>query len=319
MESHLVCTSHSPILYVRPHKPDYEDEVFGKLAERRAAIEEFDPEVIFVFGPDHYAGFHLRNMPTFCIGRGEATAVDDVGGFPGSLDVDSETGLGLINFLREEGFDPAQSLKMTVDHGFSQTMKNVMGELDAFPCVPIFIGGMAAPFLTFKRSRQFGEAIGKFAKSLNKRVLFMASGGLSHHPTKYYPLLGEGTPEVQAWQMEGSDGGSFTKDEWFQQLLDLHIEGGQMLYAGTRTKKDIRLNPEIDQKFLDVIVTGDLSPLDGWEIEGLFESAGLGFTELHTWVAAISANMSCGGNPPVIDFYIDTLEYAIGYGIIHAN
>ena len=92
-----------------------------------------------------------------------------------------------------------------------------------------------------------------------------------------------------------------------------------MLYAGTRTKKDIRLNPEIDQKFLDVIVTGDLSPLDGWEIEGLLESAGVGFTELHTWVAAISANISCGGNPPVIDFYIDTLEYAIGYGIIHAH
>ena len=153
MTSHLVCTSHSPILYLRPEKPDYEDEIFRTLAERRAAVEAFDPGVAFVFGADHYAGFHLNAMPSFCIGRGEAAAVDDVGGFPGALDVDAEAALGLLEHLRTEGFDPAQSLKMTVDHGFSQTMKNVMGTLDAFPCVPVFIGAMTTPFLPFRRSR----------------------------------------------------------------------------------------------------------------------------------------------------------------------
>ncbi len=139
MKSHLVCTSHSPILYLRPEKPDYEDAIFATLAERRRAVRDFEPEIAFVFGSDHYAGFHLNAMPSFCIGRGEATAVDDVGGFPGPLDVDDEAGLGLLEHLRAEGFDPAQSLKMAVDHGFSQTMKNVMGELDAYPCVPVFI------------------------------------------------------------------------------------------------------------------------------------------------------------------------------------
>ena len=55
MNSHLVCTSHSPILYLRPEKPDCEDELFGVLAERRAAVRAFDPEIVFVFGADHYA------------------------------------------------------------------------------------------------------------------------------------------------------------------------------------------------------------------------------------------------------------------------
>ncbi len=319
MDTHLVCTSHSPILYVRPHKPDYEDTVFAKLEERRQAVADFDPDLVVIFGPDHYAGFHFRAMPLFCIGRGEAEAVDDVGGFPGKLDVDQETALGILEAVRADGFDPAQSLKMTVDHGFSQTMKNVMGTLDAYPCVPIFIGGMAPPFLPFKRSRLFGEAVGRYLKTTDKRVLFLASGGLSHHPTKYYPLLGEGTPEVAAWQMEGADGGTFTKEEWFKDLLEKHIEGGQMLYDGTRTKQHIRLNPEVDRQFLDVITSGDLTPLDDWKLEDLFENAGVGFTELHSWVAAISANLACGGHAPVVDYYYDSLEYAIGYGIIHAN
>ena len=65
----------------------------------------------------------------------------------------SEAALGLLEHLRAEGFDPAQSLKMTVDHGFSQTMKNVMGALDAWPCVPVFISAMTTPFLPFRRSR----------------------------------------------------------------------------------------------------------------------------------------------------------------------
>ncbi len=319
METQLVCTSHSPILYVRPNKPDYEDTVFAKLAERRDAIAAFDPEIVFVFGPDHYAGFYLNAMPTFCIGRGSATAVDDVGGFPGRLDVDRDVALVLLHYLRGEDFDPAQSLKMTVDHGFSQTMKNVLGELNAYPCVPIFVGGMAPPLLQFKRTRRLGAAVGRFARSLDKRVLFLASGGLSHHPTKYYPLLGEGTPEIEAWQMEGAAGGTFTKEQWFENLLAGHIEGGQMLADGRRTKQHIRLNPEIDRQFLDVITTGDLSPLDAWQMEDLFEKAGIGFTELHSWVAAISANLACGGHAPVVDFYLDSLAYAIGYGIIHAD
>ena len=319
MTSHLVCTSHSPILYLRPEKPDYEDEIFRTLAERRAAVEAFDPGVAFVFGADHYAGFHLNAMPSFCIGRGEAAAVDDVGGFPGALDVDAQAALGLLEHLRTEGFDPAQSLKMTVDHGFSQTMKNVMGEIDAWPCVPVFIGAMATPFLPFRRSRELGAAVGRYAAGLGKRVLFLASGGLSHHPARYYPPIGEGSPEVAAWQMEGSAGGTFTDEEWFRTLFDMHVEGARMLADGRRTRAQVRLNPETDRAFLDILVSGDLAPLDDWDVGVLFETAGMGFAEVHGWIAATAAHLACGGGSPTVDFYRDTLEYAIGYGIVHAD
>ena len=319
MGSHLVCTSHSPILYLRPEKPDYEDDLFRVLGERRAAVRAFDPEIVFVFGADHYAGFHLNAMPSFCIGRGVAEAVDDVGGFPGALDVDGAAGLGLLEFLRGAGFDPAQSLKMTVDHGFSQTMKNVLGELDAYPSVPIFTGAMTTPFLPFRRSRAFGAAVGRYAASLDRRVLFLASGGLSHHPARYYPPIGEASPEVEAWQMEGGAGGTFTDAEWFDTLYEMHVEGARMLADGRRTREQVRLNPEIDRAFLDILASGDLAPLDGWEVGALFETAGIGFTEVHGWIGAAAAHLACGGTPPVVDFYLDTLEYAIGYGIVHAG
>ena len=319
MNSALVCTSHSPILYVRPEAPPYEEDVFAALAARRAAVLAFNPEVVFFFGADHFAGFHLNAMPAFCVGIGTATAVDDVGGFPGDLDVDAVAARGLVRHLRGQAFDVALSERMTVDHGFSQTMKNVFGELDGFPCVPIFIGGMCRPFLQFERTRRFGRAIGQYAASLRKRVLFAGSGGLSHHPTRYYPLPGEADPEVEAWQMAGPLGGTFTWDGWLKRLFDMHVEGGRMLRDGRRTREQIRLNPAVDQAFLDVLVSGDLSPLDGWLMEDLLETAGIGFTELHGWVAAVAANLACGGAAPTVDFYIDSLEYAIGFGIIHAD
>ena len=59
--------------------------------------------------------------------------------------------------------------------------------------------------------------------------------------------------------------------------------------------------------------------LDDWDVGALFEKAGIGFTEVHGWIGAVSANLACGGAAPVVDFYLDTLEYAIGYGIVHAD
>ena len=92
-----------------------------------------------------------------------------------------------------------------------------------------------------------------------------------------------------------------------------------MLADGRRTREQVRLNPDRDRAFLDTIVSGDLAALDDWDMAGLVEQAGIGFTELHGWVAAAAANFACGGGAPVVDFYRDTLEYAIGYGIVHAD
>ena len=50
------------------------------------------------------------------------------------------------------------------------------------PILPIFVNAAAPPVPTYRRARQLGELVGRFAMCSGKRVLFAASGGLSHDP-----------------------------------------------------------------------------------------------------------------------------------------
>jgi len=310
----LVCVSHSPIIMIRARPPKEEDQLLAYYAQCAQHITQFDPEQVVVFGTDHFAGFYLSLMPAHCVGL-EAEAVDDVGGFPGRLNVPYDDALALVQHLRGSDFDTAVSYKMRIDHGFSQPLKRLLGAHDRYPVIPVFIGALVPPYLPFKRSRLLGQAIGRFVAASGKRTLFIGSGGLSHHPTRYYPALGEGAPDVAAWQMDGSRGGSFSDEQWLQRLYDMHVEGAQMLISGARTRADIRLNPDVDQKFLDLITRGALASLDDWSQEELVETAGIGFLESHTWVCATAAHMAAGGAAPARKMYAPTLEYGIGYAM----
>ncbi|MBS2140862.1 hypothetical protein KCA24_32060, partial [Escherichia coli] len=84
--------------------------------------------------------------------------------------------------VMKSGIDLAVSYCMQVDHGFSQPLEFLLGGLDKVPVLPVFINGVATPLPGFQRTRMLGEAIGRFTSTLNKRVLFLGSGGLSHQP-----------------------------------------------------------------------------------------------------------------------------------------
>jgi len=310
----LVCVSHSPIIMIRARAPREEEQLLAYYAQCAQDIAQFAPEQVVIFGTDHFAGFYLSLMPAYCIGL-DAEAVDDVGGFPGRLRVPYAQALALVHDLRQSDFDTAVSYKMRIDHGFSQPLKRLLGAHDRYPVIPVFIGALVPPYLPFKRSRLLGQAIGRFVAASGKRTLFIGSGGLSHHPTRYYPPLGEGAPEVAAWQMDGSRGGSFSDQAWLQRLYDMHVEGAQMLVSGTRTQADIRLNPEVDRRFLALVASGALQTLDDWSQQDLVETAGIGFLESHTWVCATAAHMAAGGAAPEQNMYAPTLEYGIGYAM----
>lgn len=313
----LACVSHSPIIMIRARAPREEPEILEHYRRCSAAIGAFDPEAVVIFGCDHYAGFHLSLMPPFCVGLA-AEAVDDVGGFPGALDVPRETALHLVRGLRDAGFDPAVSQRMRVDHGFSQPLHRLLGANDRYPVIPVFIDVANPPLARFARSRRLGEAAGRWAAASGKRVLFIGSGGMSHHPTRYYPLPGTASAEVAAWQLDGDRGGSFTDAQWFRRLLEMHLEGARMLADGTRTAADIRLNPQFDRDFLGAIASGRLEPLDALDPEESLQRAGVGSLELHTWIAATAAELAAGGAAPRHILYAPTLEYGIGYGMAYS-
>ena len=209
---------------------------------------------------------------------------------------------------------------MTVDHAFSQTIHLMLGGLDKKPLIPIFINCITKPFVPLRRSRLLGEAVGKHARSLGKRILFLASGGLSHHPTRYYPAWGDGEKAVAAWQLSGGEHpDSLTREQWLQRLRDMHHEGAEMIAGGTRTARDMCLNETADRRFLELLTAANLKEFDGWDQESLVAEAGIGSMELHTWIAATAAHLACGGDKPLVRHYSVALEIGIAAGVVWAG
>lgn len=318
MKSALVCVSHSPIIMIRAKAPAEEEEIRAYYQSTVEAIRYFDPELVIAFGSDHFSGFFYSLMPPYCLAT-KATAVDDVGGFAGELDVPAETALELVRRLRKSGFDPALSRQMKVDHAFSQPLHRLLGALDARPVIPVFIDTMSDPLISFGRSHSFGQIVGDFAAQTGKRVLFLGSGGLSHHPTRYYPREGQATPEVSGWQLDGERGGTMSEAVWFSRLREMHAEGAVMLVDGRRTPEDICLNPGFDTWFMERIVAGDHAALVALNPEETVKRAGIGSMELHAWIAASAAHQVAGGGLPERSLYVPALEYGIGYGMVTAS
>jgi len=319
MTTAMVCASHSPLLYCYAKAPDDWEAMQAAFAEREKAAQAFDADLVIAFGADHFNGFFLKLMPSFCIGT-RSTAVADIGGFAGKLDVPSELATDLVVNLRANDIDPAVSTDMTIDHAFSQTINNMLGGLDAKPVIPVFINAIAEPFVPFRRTRLLGDAIGRFVAESGKRVLFIASGGMSHNPRRYYPELGDGSPELTAWQKSGGDYvESYTHQQYLDLLEEMHHEGAEMIVRGERTAADMKLNADADAKFLQVFCNESLELFDAWDPHELVAEAGIGSMELHTWIAAAAAHEAAGGGKPVQDYYTVAPELGIACGIVHAG
>ena len=203
----LCSMSHSPLLELSQPPAELAADVETAFAAARKFIAEYDPELVVVFGPDHYNGFFYELMPQFCIGLA-ATSIGDFGSTPGPLDVPRDIAEGLAQAALDGGVDLAVSLRMEVDHGMVQPLEILFGGLDTVPTVPFFINSVAPPFTPVHRVRALGEAVGRYLSGLDKRVLLIGSGGLSHEPP--VPTLETAPPHVVEGLIAGrhpSDGG----------------------------------------------------------------------------------------------------------------
>ena len=76
--------------------------------------------------------------------------------------------------MRSEDFDVAVSYRMPVDHGFVQLWEAMLGDFKSIPILPIFVNAAAPPVPTYRRARQLGKSVGRFA-AFRQEVLFAAS------------------------------------------------------------------------------------------------------------------------------------------------
>ena len=293
-------------------------EVSAALRRLGERIEAFDPELVFQFSPDHYNGFFYDLMPPFCLGV-QAGAVGDWQTHSGPLRVPEDIALGAHAAAAEAGVDLAISYRMLVDHGFTQFWQITVGAADRYPIVPIFINCAAPPLPAFSRVRALGEAIGRYAAGLGKRVLFVGSGGLSHDP----PLPQMATADVlrREFLIAGRNPGPEARAARQERIL----AAGRASAKGEGPCRP--LNPEWDRHVLDLFAQQDLKSFDRFTDEEVNRLGGSGGAEIRAWQAAFAALASAGryeakvAGRYVADllFYRPIPEWIVGMGVMHAH
>jgi aromatic ring-opening dioxygenase catalytic subunit (LigB family) len=179
--------SHGPLL-VRDWAKVPEDErnrvsvAFRELGRRMAAA---CPDVLIEVSPDHWVNFHLENIPAVCIGVGATHEGPpepflkeyphrEMAGHPGFAE-------HLVKTALQEGFEPAFSYRLKLDHGFCIPLWRM--ELAKLPAlVPRIVNSIEPPLPSLERCLRWGGMLRAAIESHPQplRVAVLASGGLSH-------------------------------------------------------------------------------------------------------------------------------------------
>jgi len=311
---YVACVPHVPSLAMiaRNENAEFWDAYDARVAELRA----FDPELIIAFGADHYSNIHLNLAPAFLIGHA-AKAINDCGGTPGRLNVPMDLSEALASALIEQEFDVAVSYDMSVDHGFSNALGNFTGgRLDRFPVIPLHINALNTPRPTMRRCRLLGEAVGRWAATLGKRVAFIGSGGLSHETASVFPQY-HGAPDEKFRDYIVRGGDEARKQEWQDGITAMMVNFTTRMANEPRGPTSVR--PDWDQAFLDVVASGDLARLDSWTEQAIVERGGSGASEARLWLAALAAGRAAGAKTTGVDYYSGATSLGVGAGVVHAT
>src|ERR1700739_68937 len=206
-------------------------------------------------------------MPPFCLGT-EAHSVGYFDSAAGPLSVDAEAAQALAQGVLERGVELTISARMIVDHGFAQPLETLFGRIDGVPVVPIFVNGVATPLCPVRRIRALGTAGGQAASELDRRVLFVASGGLSHDPP--VPVLDGAPPRVADALIEGHPPTPEQRSRGEGRV----VQAGRDYAAGSTAVSPI--NPAWDNRLLDLLERGQLDEFDNLTVDAMAAEGGGG-------------------------------------------
>ena len=298
--------SHSPLLNLPGPSQDLLDDVEGAIAHAREFVEEYDPELVVIFSPDHYNGFFYNVMPPFCIGM-QASGVGDYGTHAGPIDVPEDLAGECAKAVLGAGVDVAVSAGMDVDHGTVQPLEKLFGNATARPVIPIFVNAIAVPLGPLHRCRALGAAVGAYLATLDKRVLVIGSGGLSHSPP--VPTLATAPPAVLQRIVHGEP----MTSEQREARRAAVIEAAKNFADG---QSDLQpLNPVWDHQFLEIIDDGRLAEVDQWSNSFVDDEGGGSAHEIRTWVAAFAALETAGPYQTTVRYYRPAAELIAGFAI----
>lgn len=298
--------SHSPLLNLPGPAADVLDDIGGALAAARDFVEGFDPELVVIFSPDHYNGFFYRLMPPFCIGTA-ATGIGDYGTQTGPLNVPADLATACATAVLDDGVDVAISAGIDVDHGTVQPLQVLFGDAGARPVIPVFINSVATPLGPIRRSRALGTAVGRFLATLDKRVLIVGSGGLSHDPP--VPTLATAPPAALDRIVRGAP----MSPQQRAARQDAVIAAARDFAHGQSSLQP--LNPDWDTAFLELLDTNRLADVDNWSNSWIAAEAGNSAHEVRTWVAAFAALAAFGPYETSSHYYRPVPDLIAGFAV----
>jgi 2,3-dihydroxyphenylpropionate 1,2-dioxygenase len=298
--------SHSPLLNLPGPSRDLLDDIEGAIAQAREFVEDYNPELVVIFSPDHYNGFFYKVMPPFCIGM-NATGIGDYGTQTGPLDVPEDLAAECARAVLNAGVDIAVSASMDVDHGTVQPLEKLFGDATARPVIPIFVNAVAVPLGPLYRCRALGTAVGTYLAGLDKRVLLLGSGGLSHSPP--VPTLATAPPAVRERIVHGRP---MTPEQ--RHARETATADAAKRFAGGESELQ-PLNPPWDHRFLEIIDDEQLADLDQWSNSFVHYEGGSSAHEIRTWVAAFAALETAGPYQITVRYYKPAPELIAGFAI----
>lgn len=285
MASALLCASHTPLMRDGLDEPGVVPAVaegFAQLADR---VRAFAPDLVIQFAPDHFNGFFYDVMPPFCVGAA-AFSIGDWGTRTGALPVPEAFARELAAAVLASDIDIALSYRMAVDHGTTQIWEEMLGAFDRIPIVPIFVNAIAPPLPSYRRARMLGEAVGRHALRSRRRILFAASGGLSHDPP--VPQMAAASDEIRARLIDGRNPGAEARAAREARVR----AAGKAALNGESPQRP--LNPEWDREVLRMLHQGDVAAFDRFDTGEVARIAGCAANETLAWVAAAAAHGVAG-------------------------
>lgn len=271
-------------------------------AQLREKVADIAPDLVVIFGPDHMRNFFFDLMPSFCIGVGEIHSFGDYGSHEGQLPYTAGLGRRIVEAVRDDGFDPAFSLRMGIDHGIVQPYEVLLPDMNV-PVVPIMIDCAAAPRPSMRRSHEFGASVGRAIRALpdDLRVLVLASGGLSHWVKSASPYDESTTDETREFLINGRD-----------TVVEYNAAREASLAERIARGEEGDVNDEWDRWFLELLTSGDASALLDIDSDQMEATAGNGAHEVRCWVAGLAA----WGGPVDTIAYEPVHRWVTGMGIV---
>lgn len=182
----VYAVSHTPVMTNAPDSAPVKDrtDTFTYFEQVGAEIGALEPDAIVLVSDDHLHNFYLNNLPAFCVGIASQYPSPVEGWLKVEKQVlpgDHELGSHLVRHLITNGFDPAVSMELTLDHGM-MTPLDLAGLAGAHPVVPILVNAVQPPLPTMRRCSALGQELGRAIRSYTDgaRIVLLATGGLSH-------------------------------------------------------------------------------------------------------------------------------------------